>query len=132
MSIGMVYVGFRITFQNMFFVCGWRFLISCQYKTELLNDVRPMILLFVHYVPYVRMTIRICSLNVTSPLKCGVVFGKILGIFDDRWDIVLADLAHRQWRPGDTRKNLLFATTVYFIWQERNRRLFRGSRRDIK
>ncbi|KAJ9567950.1 hypothetical protein OSB04_003916 [Centaurea solstitialis] len=47
------------------------------------------------------------------------------------WSIILNDLIRRQWHPGDSRKKCLFVGAVYYIWQERNRRLFTGNKREV-
>lgn len=49
----------------------------------------------------------------------------------DRWASILDDIAHRRWRPGETRKRLTFAAIIYFIWHERNGRLFDSSKRTV-
>lgn len=46
------------------------------------------------------------------------------------WDLILQDMGHRVWKPGDLKPRLFFAASAYFIWQERNMRLFRGGSRD--
>ncbi|KAJ9536707.1 hypothetical protein OSB04_un000092 [Centaurea solstitialis] len=46
------------------------------------------------------------------------------------WSLILHELSNRQWHPGDMKKKLFFVAAVYYIWQERNHRLFRGKKRD--
>ncbi|KAJ9536716.1 hypothetical protein OSB04_un000101 [Centaurea solstitialis] len=48
---------------------------------------------------------------------------------NDAWDDVLHDLTHRRWHPGEVRKQLFFAGSIYYIWRERNNRLFNGLKR---
>ena len=49
----------------------------------------------------------------------------------DRWDGVLDTIVRNHWRPRKLKTCLLFAALVYFIWQERDGRLFKGVIRDI-
>lgn len=47
----------------------------------------------------------------------------------DCWEMLLDDITHRRWRPGETRSRLIFAAIIYFIWHERNGRLFTSTKR---
>ncbi|KAJ9536407.1 hypothetical protein OSB04_un000420 [Centaurea solstitialis] len=46
------------------------------------------------------------------------------------WEEILHNLIHHRWGSNAVRKKMFFAATVYFIWQERNRRLFDGRKRN--
>ncbi|KAJ9537654.1 hypothetical protein OSB04_030387 [Centaurea solstitialis] len=50
---------------------------------------------------------------------------------NEDWENIFHELTHRRWRPGELRKQLLFAGAVYFIWRERNNRLFKGIKREV-
>ncbi|KAJ9542248.1 hypothetical protein OSB04_028754 [Centaurea solstitialis] len=49
---------------------------------------------------------------------------------DGDWSLIVQDLIHRRWNPGEVHKKCLFVGGIYYIWQERNRRLFEGRKRD--
>ncbi|XP_024964671.1 uncharacterized protein LOC112504947 [Cynara cardunculus var. scolymus] len=46
------------------------------------------------------------------------------------WDQILETISDSNHRPKRLKQKLAVATSVYFIWQERNRRLFTGDRRN--
>ncbi|KAJ9542753.1 hypothetical protein OSB04_029259 [Centaurea solstitialis] len=50
---------------------------------------------------------------------------------NEDWENIFHELTHRRSRPGELRKQLLFAGAVYFIWRERNNRLFKGIKREV-
>ncbi|KAJ9557000.1 LOW QUALITY PROTEIN: hypothetical protein OSB04_011614 [Centaurea solstitialis] len=49
---------------------------------------------------------------------------------DGVWNPIILELSHRRWHPGENHKKRLFVGLIYYIWQERNRRLFDTRRRD--
>ncbi|KAJ9546365.1 hypothetical protein OSB04_018908 [Centaurea solstitialis] len=49
---------------------------------------------------------------------------------DGDWSLIMQDLIHRRWKPGEEHKKCLFVGAFYYIWQERDRRLFDGRKRN--
>ncbi|KAJ9544675.1 hypothetical protein OSB04_024382 [Centaurea solstitialis] len=50
---------------------------------------------------------------------------------DGVWNPILHELMHLRWHPRDIRKKLIFVGAVYYIWQEQNRRIFVGNKREV-
>ncbi|KAJ9536699.1 hypothetical protein OSB04_un000084 [Centaurea solstitialis] len=52
--------------------------------------------------------------------------------FPDSWDAVMVTISDRTTAPKRFKHKIALAASVYTIWKERNRRLFRGDRRTVQ
>lgn len=73
-----------------------------------------------------------CSLGVSLLIKCGVKFSEEMASTEQlvigMQRAVLVDIKGSQFR--DHIRCVSLATVVYFLWQERNRRIFQQVRKD--
>lgn len=119
-------LGLKDVSQNIPFAYGW--LVTKDYLLRIVLECGSMILRiwYVFFVKLFRIRILIFSLNVLSlEVWRGVKHQVEFYGFYEKWDDILECFSQKR-GPKKLEHCLALAASVYFIWRERNRRIFQG------